>query len=182
MGKRVFESDLSINGIRNLKTQLLRYKDEELNKKCKLLVSNLINKGYEVAKSSISQSPVGGQVHLTIESKEWQTGTEMLLIATGSIHEVPGRAPFNVMLAVEFGSGIYYNPVGSQNPNNDKYGYGPGTYPGQIHAFDEGGWYYWDERSGKWKHTYGIKATMPMYNASLKIREEVENEIKKVFS
>ena len=53
MGKRVFESDLSIDGIRNLKTQLLRYKDEELNKKCKLLVSNLINKGYEVAKNYI---------------------------------------------------------------------------------------------------------------------------------
>lgn len=179
MGKRVFESDLSIDGIRNLKTQLLRYKDEELNKKCKLLVSNLINKGYEVAKSSISQSPVGGQVHLTIESKEWQTGTEMLLIATGSIHEVPGREPFNVMLAVEFGSGIYYNQT--VNPNADKYGYGPGTYPGQIHAFDDG-WYYWDSRTEKWRYTHGIQATMPMYNASLKIREEVDNEIKKVFS
>ena len=179
MAKRVFESDLSVEGIKNLKMQLQSYKEDVLNKKCKELVSNLIDKGYEVAKSSISQSPVGRQVYLNIESREWRTGVEMLLVATGSIHEVPGREPFNVMLAVEFGSGIYYNQ--SVNPNADKYGYGPGTYPGQVHAFEDG-WYYWDERSGKWRFTHGIKATMPMYNASVKIREEFESEIRRVFS
>ena len=179
MAKRVFESDLSVDGIKNLKMQLESYKDDILNKKCKELVSNLVNKGYEVAKSSISQSPVGGQVYLNVESREWRTGVEMMLVATGSIHEVPGRAPFNVMLAVEFGSCMYYNQT--TNPNAGKYGYGPGTYPGQIHAFEDG-WYYWDSRTEQWRYTHGIQATMPMYNASVKIREELEAEIRKVFS
>ena len=179
MAKRIFESELSIDGIRDLKQRLQQYKKDILNEKIKTLVSNLGKLGYEVAESSISQSPVGSGVSLRIEEKGWETGKEFLLIVSGAIHEIPGREPFNVMLAVEFGAGVHYNQ--NVNPNADKFGYGPGTYPGQIHAFEDG-WYYWDAQSEKWHYTHGIKATMPMYNAQMKIREQLELEIRKVFS
>ena len=179
MGKKVFESDLSVDGIRNIKQELQNYKEDVINKRLKQLVSNLINKGYIVAEQCINQSPVGKYVYLRIDDKTWKTGKEMVLVASGAIKEIPGREPFNIMLAIEFGSGIFYNK--NINPMADKYGYGPGTYPGQIHAFEDG-WYYWDEKVNMWRYSHGIKATMPMYNASVKIREELEKEIRKVFS
>ena len=83
------------------------------------------------------------------------------------------------MLLIEFGAGIRYNPL--PNPKAGEYGMGVGTYPGQMHAFDPAGWYYWGEDE-KWHHSYGIKATMPMYNAAKIIQERVVQIAREVFS
>ena len=102
------------------------------------------------------------------------------IIGSGTVNQAAGREPFYTMLAIEYGSGIRFNkPPG--NPDAAKMGYGPGTFPGQMHAFDEKGWYYWDEGLQSWRHTYGIEATMPMYAATLKIREAVESVAREVF-
>lgn len=88
-----------------------------------------------------------------------------------------GHGYVSTLLIVEFGAGIHYNSKG--NPKADEMGYGVGTFPGQIHAFEDG-WYYWGEDE-KWHYTHGIKATMPMYNASVAIREKVQECAKEVF-
>ena len=61
-------------------------------------------------------------------------------------------------------------------------GYGVGTFPGQTHAFQEEGWWFKDEETDKWIHSYGVQATMPMYNASIEMRQKVTEIAKEVFA
>ena len=82
------------------------------------------------------------------------------------------------MLAVEFGAGIFYNS--EENPKAPELGFGVGTYPGQIHAFEDG-WYYWDDKTETWRYAHGIKATMPMYNAEQQIIQQYVKIAMEVF-
>lgn len=84
----------------------------------------------------------------------------------------------SMILFVEFGTGIKY--AGTQNPKAGELGMGPGTYPGKGHWDDPNGWSYQDA-SGVWHHTYGIRAQMPMYNASQKMIGQVLGLAKEVF-
>ena len=81
-------------------------------------------------------------------------------------------------MAVEFGAGIYYNKSNSIIAN--KFGMGIGTFPGQTHAFDSNGWYYLGD-DGEWHHSYGVKATMPMYKAGTEIRKNIDKVVREVF-
>ena len=58
---------------------------------------------------------------------------------------------------------------------------GVGTFPDQTHAFQDQGWYYMDV-SGEWHHSYGVKATMPMYNADIEMILNLRKIAKEVFS
>lgn len=177
MAKRTLKSDLSISSIRNLKKELEKYKDS-LTYKCRLLVEKLTESGIEVAQAKISESPLGKYVTIKTDITEEKAGCKAILIATGETFEHEGYAPFNTLLAIEFGAGIHYNPT--PNPNADKFGMGVGTFPGQIHAFEDG-WYYWDDKIQKWRYTHGVKATMPMYNASMEIQKNITKMAKEIF-
>lgn len=174
MGKKTYKVDLSVSGIEKLKKQLLDYKNKELPQKINLFVNRLSELGLTVAQTKVSESPLGKYVHVRVEA----SGLTRRIIATGEIKYSDGYAPFSTILAIEFGSGITYNPV--SNPNADKFGFGVGTFPGQIHAFEDG-WYFWDEKAQEWKYTKGVKATMPMYEAENAIRDNVTRIAKEVF-
>ena len=178
MAKKVFKSDLSVNGIEALKRQLLQYKDS-LPIKCEKLVSRLLQSGVEVSQSKISESPLGKYVTVTTNISSEKMGCKGILLAKGAVKEQEGYAPFSILLAIEFGAGIHYNPT--PNPNADKFGLGVGTFPGQVHAFQSEGWMYWDEKAQEWRHTYGVKATMPLYNADIEIIQNVIRIAKEVF-
>lgn len=178
MAKRVFKSDLSVSGINDLKRQLLQYKDS-LSTKCEKLVSRLLQNGVAVSQSKISESPLGKYVTVTTNISSDKMGCKGILLAKGAIKESDGYAPFSILLAIEFGAGIHYNPT--PNPNADKFGLGVGTFPGQVHAYQDT-WFYWDEKSQEWKHTHGVKATMPMYNADMEIIKNVVKFAKEVFA
>jgi hypothetical protein len=99
-------------------------------------------------------------------------------MAVGEIKDVPGREPFSILMAVEFGAGIYYNKDG--NPKAPDFGFGVGTYPDQRFAFSDGWWFMNDD--GKWVYTHGVKATMPMYNALKTMKENTDAIVKEVFA
>ena len=103
---------------------------------------------------------------------------DLILIATGKTVTSEDREPFYTLLAVEFGAGIFYNS--KENPKAPELGFGVGTYPGQIHAFEDG-WYYWDDKTETWRYTHGIKATMPMYNAEQQIIQQYVKIAREVF-
>lgn len=170
MTKRTFKADLSQKGIRNLQKQLENYRDVTLPQKCQLLVTRLAQIGVNTAKVHIGQSLLGKHVTLKIDIIPNKSGCVAFLIATGETKESEGHEPFNTLLAIEFGAGIHYNQ--EANPKSEELGFGVGTFPGQIHAFEEG-WYYWDEKAQEWRYTHGVKATMPMYNASIEIIKKV---------
>lgn len=179
MAKRVFKADcLSVSSIRQLQKELEAYRDS-LTDKCKELVQRLAEQGITVANAKIGESPLGKYVTIKTDITEEKAGCKAILIATGEVKESEGYAPFNTLLAIEFGAGIHYNPT--PNPNADKFGMGVGTFPGQIHAFEDG-WYYWDEEAQEWRYTHGVRATMPMYNASMEIIQSVVKTAKEVFS
>ena len=178
MAKKVFKTDLSVNGIEALKRQFLQYKDE-LPTKCKKLVSRLLQSGIAVSQSRISESPLGKYVTVTTNISADKMGCKGILLAKGAVKEQDGYAPFSVLLAIEFGAGARFNP--DPNPLSAEMGYGVGTYPGQIHAFDPNGWYFWSEEKQQWIHSYGVKATMPMYSADMDIIKNVVSIAKEVF-
>ena len=104
-------------------------------------------------------------------------GCKAVLIATGSTKIAKGREPFYTILAIEFGAGIHYNPI--PNPKTADLGFGVGTFPGQMHAFEDG-WYYLGE-DDKWHYSHGVKATMPMYKASAEIISRYKQIAAEVF-
>ena len=177
MAKKVFKSDLSVKGVEDLKRQLLQYKDE-LPTKCEKLVSRLLQSGVAVSQAKISESPLGKYVTVTTNISADKMGCKGVLLAKGAVKEQEGYAPFSILLAIEFGAGIHFNPT--PNPNADKFGLGVGTFPGQVHAFEDM-WFYWDEKSQEWKPTHGVKATMPMYSADMEIIKNVVKVAKEVF-
>lgn len=180
MAKRVFKSDLSISGLNALKNQLLQYKDS-LSIKCEKLVSRLLQSGVAVSQAKISESPLGKYVTVTTNISADKMGCKGILLAKGAVKEQEGYAPFSVLLAIEFGAGIHYNPT--PNPLiSSEFPYGVGTFPGQVHAFQSEGWMYWDEKVQEWRHTYGVKATMPLYNADMEIIQNIVKIAKEVFS
>ena len=178
MAKKVFKADLSVKGIEALKSQLLQYKDN-LHIKCEKLVYRLLQSGVEVSQSKISESPLGKYVTVTTNISADKMGCKGILLAKGTVKEQEGYAPFSILLAIEFGAGIHYNPT--PNPLiSSEFPYGVGTFPGQTHAYEDM-WWYWDENTQEWKPTHGVKATMPMYNADMEIIQNVVKFAKEVF-
>lgn len=84
------------------------------------------------------------------------------------------------ILFIEFGAGIVLNRGKPSHPKEKALGYGVGTYPGQTHAFDDDGWWYWNGH--KRIHSYGTEATMPVYEAYKAMVDKVERIAKEVFA
>lgn len=179
MAKKRYKVDiLSVSSIERLKKDLQAYQND-LQRKCRLLAERLAEKGVTVANAKIVESPLGKYVSIKTEISEQKAGTKAIIIATGAVKQSEGYEDFNTLLAIEFGAGIYHNPVA--NPNADKFGLGVGTFPGQIHA-SEDGWWYWDDKAQEWRYTHGVKATMPMYTASMEIINNIIKIVKTVFN
>ena len=178
MANKVFKSDLSVKGIEALKSQLLQYK-YSLSIKCEKLVSRLLQSGVAVSQSKISESPLGKYVTVTTNISADKIGCKGILLAKGAVKEQDGYAPFSILLAIEFGAGVHFNPT--PNPIiSSEFPYGLGTFPGQTHAYEDM-WWYWDENTQEWKPTHGVKATMPMYSADMEIIQNVVKIAKEVF-
>lgn len=183
MAKRKFKADLSVKGITQLQKELLDYKNNTLQKNIRKYVSELINIGISVSQARVDDSPLGKYITLSAKTFVDNKGCKGFLIAKGAVKEEVDKdgnpyPPFSTILAVEFGAGIHFNPT--PNPNADKYGLGVGTFPGQLHAFQDT-WFYWDEAEQLWKPTHGVKATMPMYNAQMAIMEQMVKVAKTIF-
>ena len=178
MAKYKFKADLSIKGIENLQKQLEHYRNVTLENKCKKLVKNLLDIGIEVSKAKVNESPLGKYVTISTNITTNDKNCKGILLAKGEVMRSEGYEPFYTILAIEFGAGIYHNKT--PNPNADKFGLGVGSFPGQIHAFEDM-WYYWDEDEQKWKASHGVKATMPMYYADLEMKNNIIKAVKDAF-
>lgn len=167
---------LSVREVQNAIKEIKAYQND-LNRKCEELCRQLTVAGYKMALQKVSESPLGKTIVIQSEISPKKAGCKAILFAVGEIKESEGYEPFNTLLAVEFGAGIYHNAT--PNPKADDFGLGVGTFPGQIHAF-ENGWYYLGE-DNEWHYTHGVKATMPMYFAGKEMREKVIEIARQVF-
>ena len=182
MAKKMFYASLfggrnSEGSIDRLIKSLEDYK-ESLNDKAELYRHRLAEVGIKTAKentgeygNSISFYTVDEEEGITILVgegklilKEWYTDKGL---KNKRSYEI------NPLLLAEFGSGFLAKVL------YDIGGVGQGTMPGQTHAFDPHGWYWYDE-SGK-HHSYGEAPTFPMHAASMAILYEADRIAKEVF-
>lgn len=178
MAKRTININLfDSKSIQNAIKQIEQYRDD-LPRKCQEICRRLSEIGEQTALVAISESPQGKAVTLRMDIDQSKTGCKAMLIGTSkTVTDDTGRT-YSLLLGIEFGSGIRLNPTA--NPLASEFGMGVGTFPDQVHAFDRGGWMYLD-KDGNWKHSYGVKATMPFYKAMLEIRKNVDKVVKEVF-
>ena len=178
MARKTIKVDLfDSKSIQNAIKTIEQYRDD-LPKKCQDICRRLCEIGQQTALVAIQESPQGKAVTIRMDIDPSKTGCKAMLIGTGkTVTDDRGRT-YNLLLGIEFGSGIRYNPA--ENPMASEFGMGVGTFPDQTHALDPNGWMYLD-KDGNWKHSYGVKATMPFYNAMTDIQRNVSDAVKDVF-
>ena len=158
--------------------QIEAYRDD-LPRKCQEICRRLCEIGQQTALVAIQESPQGKAVTLRMDIDPSKTGCKAMLIGTGkTVTDDKGRT-YNLLLGIEFGSGITLNPT--ENPLSSDFGMGVGTFPDQVHAFDKGGWMYLGQ-DGEWHRSYGVKSTMPFYKAMNSIRQNLDKVVKEVFA
>lgn len=179
MSKRVIRGELSSKGIQSIIDQLQDYK-QDLHRKAELLCQRLAEAGLSVAQAKIKESPLKNTISLRIDMEPSKAGCRAMLIAAGETKSNE-YGTVNTLLLVEFGSGIHYNK-GKTNPKAPEFGMGVGTFPNQKWAWNDDGWWYTNDDGKTWHHSYGVEAKMPMYKASVAIREQVAAIAREVFS
>lgn len=186
MSKKI-TATLSISSIRAAQKALQEYRDS-LAKKCELFVEKLSEFGISTGKTRLASSSgteereMAQYVTFSTSLEPTRHGAKAVMIATSGIIKSEWRtadgtksSDVSPMLMVEFGSGLRAN-----NEHGGKHGMGQGTFPGQTHAFDQEGWWY-QSLDGEWHHSYGISPAMPMYHASMEMRENIMRIANEVF-
>ena len=141
---------MSRESINDAIEELEKYR-EDFIKKLDLFTRTLITDGVAIARTYI-QTGAGTSRQASVSWQVNQQGE----ICRAQISMIGHDCAF-----IEFGAGIYYNA--SDTPHAAEHGMGIGTFPDQIHAFDNGWWYY--DSSGNSVYTHGTEATMPIYHA-----------------
>ncbi len=135
-----------------------------------------------MAQAHIGDSGFGKYIRLASEITPEQEGCRVVLymedaskiVSEWQTLEGVKRATVSPMLMLEFGSGMQ-----AENPANIP-GVGTGTFPGQTHAENPGGWWYMD-LDGVWHHSNGVSARMPMYFAGKEMRAKIVSIAREVF-
>ena len=146
-----------------------------LERKAAEIAERLANAGFQVSFQIMGQHIYSGETISSLQVQEISP-TKYLLTA-GSV----------ALLFFEFGAGV----GGGGHPLAGKMGMGPGTYPGQKHAFDKDGWWFptddenlivrRDKDGQGWGHSRGNPPYMPMYNASQEMRSRLLEIAREVF-
>jgi hypothetical protein len=175
--KRITISSLSPSAFERAAKEIREYADH-LSDQCRTFVDQLAQIGLDSALTNARMSPLGNTVSFQIKNYDMADTAIAILIGTGADTQTENYPVANTLLMIEFGAGIVLND--EQNPFASEFGMGVGTFPDQKHAFDPGGWVYPDE-TGVWHHTYGTKATMPMYHADTDMLQSIEKVARAVF-
>ena len=157
--------DLSVNDIDKAITEIKDYR-ERLTHRLESLVDKLCHNGIVVARIKVAASQGDSSETSVVYDPPNANGD----IVSATIYLEGKDAIF-----VEFGAGIAYN-TGVQHPLADEFGFGPGTYPSKHppnKAINPGRWIYGHNEDGSPIWSIGTEATMPLYNASETIRNEL---------
>ena len=167
------------NSIDQAIKELEKYRDSLISKN-EIFIKRLAEIGVIAAETRLAtgegDSDRGCRFSMLIQSNEGVAEGQITITSTPHIDK-KGRV-FYPHLAWEFGAGIYYNN-GNANPLASKMGMGVGTFPDQKFAFNDSWWY--EDDNGDLHLSKGTQATMPMYNASKEIIQQIETIAREVF-
>lgn len=154
--------------------ELRKYK-QDLQRKNRIFVERLVDEGINVIHATMRNVDLG--------EDEWNYSTESITESTGTTVKEKIVLSGKRILYIEFGAGVIHSQP--QNPKAKELGYGVGTNSPKGWAWNTtlygGGWYYASERNGESVHTKGNPAYMPMYLASVEIKQKVRTIAKEVF-
>lgn len=177
MARKTIKVDIfNPKSIQNCIKQIEAHRDD-LPRKCQEICRRLAEEGVRVADAAINSVPIGKTITLTTDINPSKMGCQAIMKMTGRETRTEDGRTFFSALAIEFGAGIYYNS--NSNPKSSEFGMGVGTFPGQTHAFQDG-WYYLGN-DGNWHYSHGVQASMPMYKASVEMKQKIDSIVKEVF-
>ena len=156
---------LSGNSFRNAAKKIREYQDE-IKRKCDEFTDELAGIGAMTVSSVLYEHVDTGLTVGSLNVEYDDSGyarTARVVVSSDAI------------LFLEFGSG-----QGEAGVHAAEFGMGPGTYPGKGHWNDPNGWYYYDEK-GKRRHSYGMSASMPMYQGGKAMEDAMMKIAKRVF-
>ena len=160
--------------------ELEKYRDS-LQDKNSLFIKRLAEIGVTAAEQKLAtgqgDTSRDARFSVVFNTSEGLAEGQIIITSTPKIDEY-GRV-FYPHLAWEFGAGIYFNN-GNANPKASEFGMGVGTFPDQKHAYRDYWWY--KDDAGNLHLSQGTQATMPMYNASKAIIEQIEVIAREIFS
>ena len=178
MKKKKISVDLfSQKSIQDAIKQIENYRDD-LPKKCQEICRRLSEEGVRVADVAINSVPIGKTITLTTDINPSKMGCQAIMKMTGAETRTEDGRVFFTALAIEFSAGVRY--ANTASPQASNFGMGTGTFPGAKHSWDMDAWYYLGD-DGNWHHSYGVQASMPMYKASVEMRQKIDSIVKEVF-
>lgn len=136
----------------------------ELKVKINLLIEALVEAGVEIAKVQVREL----DAIYTGELEESITGFFNPEDGVGIIRT---DCPYAVY--VEFGTGV----VGKNNPHP-----APEAWRYDVNEHGDKGWWYFNERDGKWHWTKGMMSRPFMYNTVQELERQVKQIAKEVFN
>lgn len=177
--KRLYATLSKKDSIDGLIRALEDYK-KSIADKTRMFIDELMNAGIDVAVAN--EGEYAGMIQFRKEISNTEDGCAGMIIATDGqkmIREWYSNGTIisrtvSPLLMAEFGSGWLANVL------SDIDGVGQGTFPGQIHAFDEGGWS-WTTPDGVKHHSIGETPTYPMHKAFLEMMDEANRIGKRVY-
>ena len=168
----------SLGNLKKVIDELNKYK-EELERKRIEFLNRLSDAGIEMAESQLGE--FAGMVVFRKEIDEngaiiVATDKEVVIKSWYTDKKLTNERHYEIspLLLAEFGSGFYATVL------QDIEGVGQGTMPGQRHAFDTKGWW-WYEADGTKHHSYGEPPKMPMYLATLEMETQIQKIAREVF-
>lgn len=157
--------------------QIEAYRDD-LPRKCQEICRRLAEEGVKVADVAINSVPIGKTITLTTDINPSKAGCQAIMKMTGRETRMEDGRVFYTALAIEFSAGVRY--ANTASPKAKDFGMGTGTFPDAKHSWQMEGWYYLGD-DGEWHHSYGVQASMPMYKASVEMRQKIDSIVKEVF-
>ena len=171
MGRKTISFSLDPASIQKAIREVQEYKQQFIDKNA-LFVQRLAEIGLPVIDQNMTaaagDSDPEHNTYITVNSFESYSQ---------AVLTVEGRD----ILFIEFGSGIHYNGVAgsSPHPKGAEFGYTIGSYGKGLGKNDF--WHYTAD-TGESVRSYGTEATLPVYKASVEIRQRIRQIAKEVFS
>lgn len=162
MAKKVIKMTLSEKSIQQAIKEVEQYK-KDLNRKCQLLVSQLVKQGVKVAKMQVQ----GLGAYYTGQLEGSINGYFSPSLGVGFV-----RAESWYAMYVEFGTGI----EGKNSPHPK-----PANWTYDVNGHGEDGWYYFNDRDQRWHWTTGMPARPFMYNTAKELEAMCGKIAKEVF-
>ena len=174
------QATLSQKSINHLIGEVKKYQ-LSLPVKTEEFVNRLIDEGISVAYSHVA-GRYNGYVEFTKKVNSTTRQTVGVLIGKDSKKFISTwitsggvkTAEVSGLAMSEFGSGWLANVIWNVS------GVGQGTFPGQTHAFDSGGWW-WTDEDGTKHHSKGEQPTYPMYFADMTMLSNIDKIAREVF-